>query len=129
MTLTPITFIGEKITVKYIQPLLFSKRPSCPDGFYWREREYSIVTSLEEWVDFTRRGRQARNMSPQHAVMAEARASWGVGRYHFHVRVADGRLYHLYYDRAPRDIDERMGEWFLVAELVEGIPKPNDIFR
>ncbi|MGA9399000.1 MAG: DUF6504 family protein [Anaerolineaceae bacterium] len=126
MPLSPLTFIGEKISVRFIQPPSFGKRPPCPDGFCWREREYRIVASLEEWVDFTRRGRQARNMQPQHAVVAEGRGSWGVGRYHFHVKVPEGRLFHIYYDRAPKDVDNRMGEWFLVAELVEGIRNSND---
>lgn len=119
MNLSPLTFIGEKITVYFNQPLSFGKRPPCPDGFFWREKEYRIVTSLEEWVNFSRRGRMARNMSTEHAAIAERRGSWGVGRYHFHVRILEGRLFHIYYDRAPKDVDDRLGQWFLVAELVE----------
>ena len=119
MKLSPLTFIGEKIRVTFTRPLSFGKRPVCPDHFIWREKEYQIIASLEEWVDFTRHGRQARNMSTEHATVAEGRGSWGVGRYHFNVRDAKERLFHIYYDRAPKDVDDRMGEWFLVAELIE----------
>lgn len=70
-------------------------------------------------MDFSRHGRMARNMSTEHAAVAERRGSWGVGRYHFHVKITDGRLFHIYYDRAPRDVENRMGEWFLVAEMAE----------
>jgi hypothetical protein len=119
MKLSPVNFIDDKIVVIFKQPLSFGKRPSCPDGFQWRDKEYQIVASLKEWVDFKRRGRQARNMGQQHAAVAENRGSWGVGRYHFQVRVTDGRLFYIYYDRAPRDVENRMGEWFLVSELSE----------
>jgi len=117
MALKPLTFIGEKITPVFIEPPPFGKRPPCPDGFNWRGETYRISASLEEWVDFTRRGRQARNMQPQHAAMASNRGSWGVGRYNFHVQIGNGRQFHIYYDRAPKDSDNRMGEWFLVSEL------------
>ncbi len=127
MRLSPRTFIGEKISVEFDRPLPFGKRPSCPDGFFWREREYRIIASLEEWVDFTRHGRMARNMSTEHAVVAERRGSWGVGRYHFHVRVEDGQLFHIYYDRTPKDVDNQMGEWFLMADLIENTPDSQEI--
>ena len=126
MKLSPLTFIGEKIMVSFNQPLTYGKRPFCPDGFNWREKGYQIIASLEEWVDFSRHGRQARNMSTEHAAVAEGRGSWGVGRYHFNVRVVGGRLFHIYYDRAPKDVDDRMGEWFLVAELYENNPDPRE---
>jgi hypothetical protein len=34
--------------------------------------------------------------------------------------VDDGRLFELYYDRAPRGSKERKGAWFLQSELSEG---------
>lgn len=118
MTLKPLTFIGEKITPIFDQPPSYGKRPPCPDGFFWRDEICRISASLAEWVDFTRHGRQARNMQPQHAAVATNRGSWGVGRYNFHVQIEDGRLFHIYYDRAPKDLDNRMGEWFLVSGLI-----------
>jgi hypothetical protein len=72
---------------------------------------------LEEWADFTRRGRMARNMQPQHAAVASHRGSWGVGRYYFRVKVDTGQIFELYYDRAPKDVDDRLGRWVLVAEM------------
>jgi hypothetical protein len=117
MSRKPLTFIGEKITPCFFESPAFSKRPPCPDGFYWRGDSYAITRSLEEWVDFTRRGRQARNMQPKHAAVATNRGSWGVGRYHFHVCVEGGRMFHIYYDRAPKDVDNRTGDWYLVSEL------------
>jgi hypothetical protein len=119
MILKPLTFIGEKITPIFKEPPQFGKRPFCPDGFCWRGETTLISASLEEWVDFTRRGRMARNMSTEHAAAASTRGSWGVGRYHFKVRVENGRLFHIYYDRAPKDVDDQMGEWYLVSELVD----------
>jgi len=35
----------------------------------------------------------------------------------FRVRVEDGRLLELYYDRAPKDAMDRKGSWFLRCEL------------
>jgi hypothetical protein len=74
---------------------------------------------LASWVDYERRGRMARNMQPQHARVAETRGSWGVGRFFFQVKVSDGRIFELYYDRAPKDADQRLGSWMLVSELVD----------
>jgi hypothetical protein len=76
----------------------------------------------------------ATNMRPAHAEAAAGRGSWGVGRFYFRVRVEDGRLFELYYDRAPRpaarrgkkdatdtgkDSKQRKGAWFLQSELSE----------
>ena len=119
MEIQPVRFIGEEILVHFDTPPARQKTPPCPDGFNWRGETYRISASLEEWVDFTRRGRQARNMQPQHAAVASNRGSWGVGRYNFHVQIGNGRQFHIYYDRAPKDSDNRMGEWFLVSELVD----------
>jgi len=33
--------------------------------------------------------------------------------------VADGRLFELYYDRAPKGSKQRKGAWFLHSELSE----------
>ncbi len=107
----------------------FGKRPPCPDGFNWREEIYQIITSLEEWVDFTRQGRMARNMSTEHAAVAEGAAPGGLVVIISMFESQDGRLFHIYYDRAPKDLDDRMGEWFLVSELVEDNPDPTSRTR
>jgi len=55
--------------------------------------------------------------SGEHAAVAASRGSWGVGRFFFRVRVENGRLFELYYDRAPKDSGDRKGAWFLRCEL------------
>ena len=111
-------FIGEPITVEFDTPPLFSKKPDCPDRIIWREEMLAVTAVLEEWRDYRRRGRMAQNMRPEHLRMAEQRGSWGVGRTYFRVRVAGGRLFEFYYDRAPKDADRRGGAWFLTQELL-----------
>lgn len=113
----PLHFIDQPITVHFEQPPALEKKPGCPDSFTWQEKTYQVVELLAEWVDYQRRGRMARNMQPQHAVVASNRGSWGVGRYHFRVQVDSGQIFQLYYDRAPKDADVRKGSWVLVGEF------------
>lgn len=115
--LHPLHFIGETITVEFDEPPLWEKKPGCPNRFIWRAEIYTVAEMLSEWSDYTRRGRAARNMQPQHAAVAATRGSWGVGRYYFQVRTTTDRFFELYYDRAPKGSDERKGAWFLVSEL------------
>lgn len=117
--LQPLHFIGETITVEFDESPLWEKKPGCPARFIWRDETYTVAEMLSEWADYTRRGRAARNMQPQHAAVAATRGSWGVGRYYFQVRTTAGRFFELYYDRAPKGSDERKGAWFLVSELAE----------
>jgi len=119
MAYTPLRYIGEPIEVCFDQPPLFEKKPPAPSRFVWRGESYRVAAVLSEWRDYSRRGRAARNMQPQHAAVAEHRGSWGVGRYYFRVRVDGGRIFELYYDRAPKGSDQRKGAWFLVSELKE----------
>jgi hypothetical protein len=113
-------FIGEPITVEYDQPPLFAKKPDCPARFIWGEETLVIEENLQEWRDYQRRGRMAQNMRPANLKKAASRGSWGVGRYYFRVRVVDGRVFEIYYDRAPKSRNQRQGEWFLNRELFEG---------
>jgi len=119
MAFKPIRFIEEPITVRFDAPPMFEKKPPCPTEFTWREETHKIVEMLSEWHDYQRRGRMARNMQPAHAARASTRGSWGVGRDYFRVRLADGRVVDLYYDREPKDVDDRKGAWFLAREMVE----------
>jgi hypothetical protein len=114
---TPLVFIGESIAVEFDEPPVLEKKPGCPNRFVWRGQTYAVTALLSEWVDFSRRGRAARNMQPQHAAVAAQRGSWGVGRYTFRVQTEAGRMFELYYDRAPKGSDQRKGAWFLVCEL------------
>lgn len=110
-------FISEPISTQFDTPPLHPKSPPCPNGFTWRDREFRVAGCVAEWHDFTRRGRMARNMQPQHAASASKHGSWGVGRFYFDVETEDGGLYRLYYDRAPKDATDRYGHWVLLAEL------------
>ena len=112
-------FIAEPITVEFKTPPDYAKSPPCPDGMVWCGRHYTIRKSLREWKDFTRRGRMARNMQPQHAAVASQRGSWGVGRFYFEVETEEGSFFRIYYDRAPKDALDRYGHWILLAELVQ----------
>lgn len=112
----PASFIDERIEVLYDKPPVLEKLPTCPSGFVWRGQIFRVTRLLSERQDYTRRGRMARNMSPEHAAAASRRGSWGVGRFYFRVEVEGGRVFDLYYDRAPGDADDRKGHWVLVDE-------------
>jgi hypothetical protein len=117
--LKPLNFINEPIDVHFDQAPALEKKPGAPDGFAWRGQTYRILELLSEWHDYQRRGRMARNMQPQHASVASGRGSWGVGQDYYRVRTDDGRIFELYYDRAPKGSDQRKGAWFLYRELAE----------
>jgi hypothetical protein len=112
-------FIDEPIIVVYSSDPLLEKTPVCPDGFVWNGQEYQISEKLMEWVDYTRRGRMARNMSDAHSAAAARKGSWGVGRFYFRVLTFDKQIFDIYYDRAPKGVDQRKGQWFVFRELVE----------
>lgn len=113
----PIHFFEEPIQVHFSEPPLLEKKPSSPDGFTWRGEEFTVTELLAEWFDYERRGRFARNMLPQHAAAASVKGSWGVGKFYFRVRTSAGRIFDIYYDRAPKDAGRRKGDWFIYQEL------------
>ncbi len=112
-------FIGEEIEVHFDKPPVRRKTPPCPDGFTWRNRPYRIIEKLSEWSDFSRRGKMARNMQPAHAAVAASRGSLGVGRFFFRIRVDSSQVFDIYYDREIRDVDDRLGHWFMYREITE----------
>jgi hypothetical protein len=109
-------FILEPIEAVFHNPPALEKSPPCPDAFVWRGEMFLVEEMLETWVDYRRRGRAARNMQPGHLSTAARRGSWGVGRFYYRVRTAGGRVFTLYYDRAPEAAGDRKGHWFLLAE-------------
>lgn len=117
MPYKPIHFIGEAIEVQFLQPPALEKKPGPPDSFTWRGERYTVRELLGEWHDYRRKGRMARNMQDQHAAAAARRGSWGVGQDYFRVLTHTGRIFDLYYDRAPVDSDRRKGAWFLDKEV------------
>lgn len=112
-------FIGEEITVSFEKPPMLSKKPGPPDLFRWQEDDFKITATLSTWFDYGRKGRMATNMREEHLRQAERRGSWGVGRFYFRVRTEQGRVFDIYYDRAPKDAGDRQGHWFLWREMEE----------
>jgi hypothetical protein len=110
-------FISEPISAEFDVPPLLEKKPGCPDRFVWDDTRFAVVEKLAEWHDYERRGRMAQNMQPEHLRRARQSGSWGVGRDFYRVRTDSGRVFEIYYTRAPKDADRRGGSWVLYREL------------
>ena len=108
-------YIGEEITVVLPGADLLERTPECPLSFTWREREICVDQLLNQWTDFSRKGKNNRNMREEHLQRAAVRGSWGVGRFYFEVCDADGVVYTLYYDRSPASSSDRKGTWILLT--------------
>lgn len=121
METSDFSFIDEPIEVIFHEEPLFSKVPPCPNAFIWREEFFPVIEMLETWQDYKRRGRYARNMREEHLRVALRRGSWGVGRFHFRVLVPEGRVFQIYYDRAPENVNDRSGSWFLFGEKRQSV--------
>lgn len=113
-----VRFIGEKVGVEFDEAPLFSKKPHCPNRLIWGEETVSINKLLTEWRNYDRRGSRAQNMRPENLAKAAKRGSWGVGRYYFRVVLENGRIFDLYYDRAPKGSNKRQGSWYLHREMI-----------
>ncbi len=113
----PVRFIGEQIEVDFEEAPLLTKKPGVPDIFIWEGQRFDVKRVLGEWFDYGRKGRKSMNMRPENQRKAERRGSWGVGRYYFRVEVMNGRIFDIYYDRAPEDAADRQGHWFVWREL------------
>jgi hypothetical protein len=119
MSTKPVRFIGEEVEAEFDERPALTKKPGCPDRFVWRGQVFRVVGKVKEWHDYRRRGRMAHNMRAAHLAAAERRGSWGVGRDYYRVRTEGGRIFDLYYDRAPKGMREREGRWFLLREMME----------
>lgn len=119
MSFKSLRFISEVIEVRFTHAPTLEKKPGCPDDFIWHGDTFNIVEILIEWHDYRRRGRMIRNMQPAHTKVAEGRGSWGVGQDYYRIRTKSGRIFEIYYDRAPKDTQHRKGGWFLYRELQE----------
>lgn len=117
--LEPIRFISEQIQVTHDTPPVLSKRPGPPSAFQWRGEAHQVRELISSWFDFGRSGDMAHNMAPAHLETAAGRGSWGVGKFFFRVLTSTGRVFDLYYDRAPKDAGDRQGLWILWRELAE----------
>jgi hypothetical protein len=114
---TPLQFIGEEIESIFDTPPLITKKPDVPSGFIWRGEAFRVGELISRWFDYERKGRMSKNMQPEHLRVARKRGSWGVGKFYFRVQTEGGRVFDLYYDRAPEDAGDRKGHWFLWREL------------
>jgi hypothetical protein len=135
MNLTSIHFFDQPIEPIFDTPPAREKSPDCPKGFTWEDKTYRVTEMLSSWSDFTRRGKMARNMQPQHAATASRRGTLNVGRFYFRVRVvvvpavqlleqqnsaagqSPEQIFDIYYDRAMKNVDKRKGQWFVYREL------------
>jgi hypothetical protein len=113
----PCRFIDQEIEVRFNRPPILTKKPGAPDGFKWGEESFRVCQVISTWFDYQRRGRMAKNMMPPHLRTATRRGSWGVGRFYFRVLTENGRVFDLYYDRAPKKAADRAGHWFLWREM------------
>jgi len=113
----PVRFIDEEIAVGFRRPPVLEKKPEAPSTFTWRSEAFRVAEVVSAWFEFGRKGRSARNMAPAHLETAGRRGSWGVGRFYFRVRTEAGRVFDLYYDRAPENAGDRKGHWFLWREV------------
>ncbi|MBE0409344.1 MAG: hypothetical protein IBX69_06395 [Anaerolineales bacterium] len=118
MGLVPIRFIEEPIEVSFNKSPLLEKIPGCPDEFLWHDKTFQIIETLSEWHDYSRKGHMVHNMTLGHAAVAKRRGSWGVGKDYYRVLTEGGRIFELYFDRAPKGAANRKGGWFLYRELV-----------
>ena len=115
----PLHFLDQPIEVLFDTPPAREKAPDPPNGIIWDGKSYRVIEMLSAWTDFKRRGRMARNMQPAHAAVASTRGSLNVGRYYFRVKVDNGQIFDIYYDRAMKNVDDRKGQWFVYREMGE----------
>jgi hypothetical protein len=113
----PERFIGAEVEVGFREEPLLEKKPSAPDYFQLGGETFVVKRLLQTWFEYGRSGRMSRNMRPANLRKAARRGSWGVGRFYFRVEVEDGRIFDLYYDRAPKDASDRKGSWTLWREM------------
>jgi hypothetical protein len=114
---SPLRFISEKIDVEHERSPHLTKKPTAPDSILWKGQNFKVEGVISSWFDYSRKGRMALNMRPENLKKAERRGSRGVGRFYFRVRTRGGRVFDIYYDRAPKDAGDHKGDWYLWREL------------
>ncbi len=124
MDFQPVHFINEPIEVIFLSTPVIEKKPVCPEKFIWRGVVFPVLEMISEWHDYNRHGRMARNMQPQHAAVATKRGSWGVGIFYFRIKTDQNRYFDIFYDRSPKDIDDRKGKWYIYREVEPSNRKP-----
>ena len=108
-------FVCEEINVGFEKEFFLEKNPPCPNSIIWRGEKIIITEVISTWDDFSRKGKQARNMRDTHLERASKKGSWGVGRQYFKVKDMDDRILVIYFDRAPKDAVDKKGRWILLS--------------
>ena len=108
-------FICEEIHAGFEKDFFLEKNPPCPNYILWRGKAIRLIEIISAWDDFSRSGKQARNMRETHLERASKKGSWGVGRQYFKVKDMDDRILVIYFDRAPKDAVDKKGRWILLS--------------
>ena len=109
-------FLGESIQPEFEDPPSLLKKPGSPARFRWRGETFVVAEVMSEWHEYSRHSRAALNIAPAHAQAALERGSRGAGRDYFTLRTDGGRVFTVYYDRAPKSASDSLGEWILLEE-------------
>ena len=114
-------FIGQEIEVRLpggeSSP---EKKPPAPEAFHWQEDLFPVAELLAVWRRYGKpEVRTQGGRPPYFERSGRTQGSWGQGRVYYRVRTAGGRLFDIYYDRAPKG-QRRGGAWFLWRELSQG---------
>ena len=108
-------FVCEEITAFFEKDFFLEKNPPCPCLIIWQEDKIRIQDLISSWNDFTRKGKQAKNMRLTHLERASIKGSWGVGRQYFKVKDENERILVIYFDRAPKNVTDKKGRWVLLS--------------
>jgi hypothetical protein len=113
-------FIGAEITVELPESFHLEKKPPPPLALTWAGERFEVAEMLAEWHRYGRAEIRTQGGRPPYAQRSgRTQGSWGVGRVYYRLRTVNGRLFDLYYDRAPKG-QIRSGAWVLWRELESG---------
>lgn len=116
-------FIGAEITVELPEGVYLEKKPPPPLAWTWADQRFEVAEMLAEWHRYGRAEIRTQGGRPPYAQRSgRTQGSWGVGRVFYRLRTGDGRIFDLYYDRAPKG-QIRGGAWVLWRELDPGEEK------
>ena len=110
-------FIGREINVTLPNGSSLDKKPPAPRAFRWKCVVHQVTEMLATWHRYGKPEIRTQGGRPPYFVRSgRTQGSWGQGRVYFRVRTEEGRLFDIYYDRAPKG-QRRAGAWFLWREL------------
>ena len=110
-------FIGHEITVTLPSGFSLEKKPPVPESFQWQGKLHTVTEMLAMWHRYGKPEIRTQGGRPPYFVRSgRTQGSWGKGRVYYRIRTKNGRLFDLYYDRAPKG-QRRAGSWILWREL------------